>query len=80
MIEARPSRSAVGESEQFSQRDAVSVSARLGRLQFHHSGKFRVLQLSDVQDGPKVSADTISLIAAACDASRPDLVVFTGDQ
>ncbi len=58
----------------------LSVSRRLGRLQFHKSGKFRVLQLSDIQDGPTVSKDTISLIAAACDAARPDLVVLTGDQ
>ncbi|PJM75495.1 metallophosphoesterase family protein [Bifidobacterium simiarum] len=58
----------------------MSVSVRLGRLQFHHSGKFRVLQLSDIQDGPKVSPDTVRLIEAACDAARPDLVVFTGDQ
>lgn len=58
----------------------VSVSARLGRLQFHESGKFRVLQFTDIQDGPKVSPDTIRLIEAACDAARPDVVVFTGDQ
>ncbi|PJM73257.1 serine/threonine protein phosphatase [Bifidobacterium primatium] len=58
----------------------VSVSAKLGRLQFHHSGKFRILQFSDIQDGPKISKDTISLIGAACDAARPDIVVFTGDQ
>lgn len=58
----------------------LSVSARLGRLQFHNSGKFRLLQFSDVQDGPKVSSDTVRLIEAACDAARPDLVVFTGDQ
>lgn len=58
----------------------LSVSARLGRLQFHHSGKFRLLQLADVQEGPKVSEDTVKLIAAACDAARPDLVVFTGNQ
>jgi hypothetical protein len=58
----------------------LSVSARLGRLQFHRSGKFRILQFTDIQDGPKVSADTIRLIAATCDAARPDLVVFTGDQ
>lgn len=58
----------------------LSISARLGRLQFHHSGKFRVLQLADIQDGPKVSADTIRLIAAALDAARPDLVVFSGNQ
>ncbi|WP_033494117.1 metallophosphoesterase [Bifidobacterium biavatii] len=58
----------------------VSVSARLGRLQFHNSGKFRVLQLADIQDGPKVNKDTIKLIEAAVDAARPDLVVFTGNQ
>lgn len=80
MIEARPSRNALPKSDSLLQGDAVSVSARLGRLQFHNSGKFRVLQLSDIQDGPKISADTISLIAAACDASRPDLVILTGDQ
>lgn len=58
----------------------VSVSARLGRLQFHLSGKFRVLQVSDIQDGPKISPDTIALLEASVDASRPDVVVFTGNQ
>lgn len=58
----------------------LSVSATLGRLQFHKSDKFRILQLSDIQDGSSVSADTIRLIEAACDASRPDLVVFSGNQ
>ena len=58
----------------------LSVSARLGRLQFHYSGKFRLLQLADVQEGPKVSPDTIRLIGAACDAAKPDLVVFSGNQ
>ena len=58
----------------------LSVSARLGRLQFHHSGKFRVLQIADIQDGPKVAKDTIALIEASLDAVRPDLVVFTGNQ
>ena len=54
----------------------LSVSARLGRLQFHLSGKFRVLQCADVQDGLRISQDTIRLIASACDAVRPDLVVL----
>lgn len=61
-------------------RRPTSVSARLERLQFHESGKFRVLQLSDIQDGPKVSSDTIRLITAAIDAARPDIVIFTGNQ
>ncbi|MDF7666099.1 metallophosphoesterase family protein [Bifidobacterium sp. ESL0745] len=58
----------------------VSVSARLGRLQFHDSGKFRVLVLADIQDGPKISKDTIKLIEAALDSSRPDIVIFPGNQ
>ncbi|NEG69808.1 metallophosphoesterase [Bifidobacterium choloepi] len=58
----------------------LSVSARLGRLQFHHSGKFRVLQFADIQDGPNVSKDTILLIRAALEAARPDVVIFTGNQ
>lgn len=58
----------------------LSVSARLGRLQFHQSGKFRVLQLADIQDGPKVSKDTVKLIEASLDATRPDIVIFTGNQ
>lgn len=58
----------------------LSVSARLGQLQFHLSGKFRVLQVADIQDGPKVCADTVALIAASLDAVRPDVVVFTGNQ
>ncbi|TPF93503.1 metallophosphoesterase [Bifidobacterium sp. UTBIF-78] len=58
----------------------VSISARLGRLQFHNSGKFRVLQVADIQDGPKIAKDTMSLIEASLDASRPDLVIFSGNQ
>ena len=58
----------------------LSVSARLGRLQFHQSGKFRVLQLTDIQDGPKVSKDTVKLIEASLDVTRPDIVIFTGNQ
>lgn len=54
----------------------VSISARLGHLQFHHSGKFRVLQIADIQDGTKVSKDTVSLIEASLDATRPDIVIF----
>lgn len=68
------------QSAEMSEAKPVSVSRRLGRLQFHKSGKFRVLQLADVQDGPKVSKDTIALIGAAIRDARPDLVVFSGNQ
>ncbi|MEE1296669.1 MAG: metallophosphoesterase [Bifidobacterium sp.] len=57
----------------------VSISQRLGRLQFHKSGKFRVLQFTDVQDGPHPSPDTLSLIEAAVREARPDVVVFPGN-
>lgn len=60
--------------------EPFSVSKRLGRLQFHLSGKFRVLQVADIQEGPTVAKDTVRLIARACDDARPDLVVFTGNQ
>lgn len=58
----------------------LSISQRLGRLQFHHSGKFRIVEFSDIQDGPNVSKDTISLITAALQAARPDIVIFSGNQ
>ncbi|MFT8356940.1 MAG: metallophosphoesterase [Bifidobacterium aquikefiri] len=80
MIESRFSGRQATTAVQHSERVPVSISARLGRLQFHHSGKFRVLQLADIQDGPTISPDTVSLIAAACDAARPDLVVLSGNQ
>jgi hypothetical protein len=58
----------------------LSISVRLGQLQFHNSGKFRVLQFADVQEGPEVSKDTIRLVEASLDATRPDIVIFTGNQ
>ena len=44
------------------------------------NGKFKIMQIADTQEIPAVSPDTIKLIAAAVDAEKPDLVVFTGDQ
>ena len=76
-VKAKKAKVGAGQSED---NRSLSISARLHRLQFHTSGKFRVLQLADIQDGPKISADTIRLIESACDAARPDLVVFTGNQ
>ncbi len=58
----------------------LSISTRLGQLQFHNSGKFRILQFADVQENPEVSKDTIRLIEASLDATRPDIVIFTGNQ
>lgn len=44
------------------------------------NGKFKIMQIADVQEVWNVSPDTIRLIEACLDAERPDLVIFTGDQ
>lgn len=41
---------------------------------------FRIMQIADVQEGSKISPDTIALINAALDKENPDLVVYSGDQ
>ena len=72
--------SSQGDGTASSDQRPVSISARLGRLQFHKSGKFRVLQLAAIEDGPHVSPDTIKLIETSLDTARPDIVIFTGNQ
>ncbi|MEZ3420383.1 MAG: metallophosphoesterase family protein [Eubacterium sp.] len=49
------------------------------RLTFKNK-TFKIMQIADVQDGAKVSPDTINLIQAALDKEKPDLVVYSGDQ
>lgn len=44
------------------------------------NGKFKIMQIADVQDTNKTSPDTIRLIEKALDTEKPDLVVFSGDQ
>ena len=44
------------------------------------NGKFRIMQIADVQEDFPVNPDTIRLIDAAVEKEKPDLVVFTGDQ
>ena len=44
------------------------------------NGKFTILQLSDIQDGPGLHKETLRLMDAALDQLKPDLVVLTGDQ
>ena len=48
-------------------------------LQFRN-GKFKVMQITDIQDAADVDRETLRLIAAALDREKPDLVVLTGDQ
>ena len=43
-------------------------------------GKFKIMQIADVQEDYPVNPDTVRLIDCAIEKEKPDLVVFTGDQ
>ena len=45
-----------------------------------HNGKFKIMQITDIQDTPGIDRETMALIEAALDQEKPDLVVLTGDQ
>ena len=49
-------------------------------LRFRNDGTFKILHVTDVQENPNFSPDTLHLLTAALDRETPDLVVFTGDQ
>ena len=49
-------------------------------MRFNSDGKFKIMQITDIQEIPDVSPDTIKLIDAALEEEKPDLVVLTGDQ
>lgn len=51
----------------------------MNKLTFRY-GKFRILQLSDMQDTHRTSQDTINLTREIIAAAKPDLIVLTGDQ
>jgi len=48
-------------------------------LHFNADGTFKVMSISDIQDGANVSPQTITLMTLALDAEMPDLVVLDGD-
>lgn len=50
-----------------------------GTLQFNEKGKFRIMQLADIQDDSSVDARAINVITKAIARYKPDLVIFTGD-
>lgn len=43
-------------------------------------GKFKIMQIADIQEDYPPNPDTIRLISLALDREKPDLVVLTGDQ
>ncbi len=51
----------------------------MNKLKFNN-GRFRILQLSDIQEIADTNPDTINLTREIIDAAQPDLIVLTGDQ
>ena len=49
-------------------------------MKFGKNKKFKIMQITDMQEIPAVSKDTLALLEAAVEAEKPDLVVYTGDQ
>ncbi len=50
------------------------------KLCFTTSGKFKIMQIADIQELSEISPDTLRLITLAVKKEKPDLVVLTGDQ
>lgn len=51
----------------------------MNNLKFKN-GKFKIMQIADIQENYHLNPDTIKLISLALDKEKPDLVVLTGDQ
>lgn len=51
----------------------------MATLKFNN-GKFKIMQIADIQETRTPNPDTIKLIDLALQKEQPDLVVFTGDQ
>lgn len=43
-------------------------------------GKFRIMQITDIQEQARINPNTLRLMNAALDKAKPDFVVLTGDQ
>lgn len=65
--------------------NAILDAQRIDKLKFGEDGKFKIMQMSDIQDvisasKPTLNQKTVNLMNAALDSEKPDLVVITGDQ
>lgn len=49
-------------------------------MKFNKDGKFKIMQITDMQEIMKTSPDTLKLLESAVEQEKPDLVVYTGDQ
>ncbi|MCR5636656.1 MAG: InlB B-repeat-containing protein [Clostridiales bacterium] len=48
-------------------------------LKFDDDGKFRLLQISDIEGNGKIKASTLSLISRSVEKYKPNLILLTGD-
>jgi hypothetical protein len=58
---------------------ASAASETDAKLQFNDDGKFRIMQISDIQDGPFLLDITRDYIEEMVVYAKPDLVVLSGD-
>lgn len=60
---------------------AVGISAKKSdpSLRFNEDGKFRILQIADIQDNASLNPVVKDFIKAAIENEKPDLIVLTGD-
>ncbi len=49
------------------------------KLQFNSDGKFRIMQISDIQDGPFLPGIVTDFFKSVISEQKPDLIVLTGD-
>ena len=47
-------------------------------LKYNKNKKFKIMQITDIQEVPKISPDTKKLLNAVIEQEKPDLVVLTG--
>lgn len=45
-------------------------------MRMNKDGLFKIMQITDMQEIPKVSPDTMALLDAAIEDEKPDLVVY----
>ena len=49
-------------------------------IKFNNNKKLKIMQITDIQEIPNISEDTLNLLNCALDQEQPDLVILTGDQ
>ena len=59
---------------------AVCAGAKVGdKLSFNKDGKFRIMQISDLQDDEILNGVAKAFVKKAVEKEKPDLIVLTGD-